>query len=350
MKSTSISTPSVKPIPVPPKGSEVLWKLDQPYQAKHLLLVLFILFVLIYTGKRTEMDRMVTMTGQAVGHLIGINEESQVVRGLSRVGTSMWPLAVSEKEEIARLSNFDRNNLPAFSYIEVQERSEQRMNMQTLKMETEVERIEFLVKPFGYLWTVAIKVLQTIEMALWGTIIAIIISAPIGYFSSANYTPNRFTYTLARGSISLLRSVPELIAALFLVLAFGFGPIAGVLALGLHAAGFLGKFYAEDIENADKKPQEALEAIGAGKLKTLWYGVLPQIFPQYIAYTLYILDRNIRMATVIGLVGAGGIGQELKGRFDMFHYDHVATILLAIFVVVFILDQVSAYLRAKLIR
>lgn len=89
------------------------------------------------------------------------------------------------------------------------------------------------------------------------------------------------------------------------MLAYGFGPIAGVLALGLHAAGFLGKFYAEDIENADKKPQEALEAIGAGKLKTLWYGVIPQVLPQYIAYTAYILDRNLRMATVIGLVGDG---------------------------------------------
>ncbi|HNU66432.1 MAG TPA: phosphonate ABC transporter, permease protein PhnE, partial [Methylotenera sp.] len=164
-----------------------------------------------------------------------------------------------------------------------------------------------------------------------------------------NYTYNKFTYTLARGTISLLRSMPELIVALFLVLAYGFGPIAGVLALGLHAAGFLGKFYAEDIENADKKPQEALEAIGAGKLKTLWYGVMPQVVPQYIAYTLYILDRNVRMATVIGLVGAGGIGQELKGRFDMFQYDHVATILIAIFIVVFLLDQFSARLRAKLI-
>ena len=128
-----------------------------------------------------------------------------------------------------------------------------------------------------------------------------------------------------------------------------FGLIAGVLALGLRAAGFLGKFDAEDIENADKKPQEALEAIGAGKLKTLWYGVLPQVLPQYIAYTLYILDRNIRMATVIGLVGAGGVGQELKGRFDMFQYDHVATILIAIFIVVFLLYQFSARLRAKLI-
>jgi phosphonate transport system permease protein len=272
-----------------------------------------------------------------------------VVRGLSRVGQSMWPPAMGEKEEVARLPELDRNKLPAFSHIEVQERTEQRMNLQTLQMETETERVEYLVKPLGYLWTVAVKMFETIEIAIWGTLISVLLSIPLAYFAARNYTPNRFTYTAARGGISLLRSAPELIVALFLVLAYGFGPIAGVLALGLHAAGFLGKFYAEDIENADKKPQEALEAIGAGKLKTLWYGVIPQVMPQYIAYTLYILDRNVRMATVIGLVGAGGIGQELKGRFDMFQYGHVATILIAIFIVVFLLDQFSARLRARLI-
>ncbi|WP_255964271.1 PhnE/PtxC family ABC transporter permease, partial [Staphylococcus aureus] len=127
------------------------------------------------------------------------------------------------------------------------------------------------------------------------------------------YTFNRATYVTARGIVSLLRAVPELISALFLVLAYGFGPIAGVLALALHACGFLGKFYAEDIETADDKPQEALRAISANKLKIMRFAVLPQVMPQFVAYTLYVLDRNVRMATVVGLVGAGGIGQELKG-------------------------------------
>lgn len=344
-----MSTMNIKPIPVPTAGTQLAWKLDHPYTAKHLLIVLVLLAGLIYTGQRTEMDRMVTMTVQAIGKLAGLTDESQVVRGLSRIGQSMWPPALGEKEEVARLSRFDRNDLPWFSYIEVQERREQRMNLQTLQMDVETQRIEYLVKPVGYLWTVFVKMVQTVEIAIWGTLLSVLLSIPLAYLAARNYTPNRFTYTLARGSISLLRSAPELIVALFLVLAYGFGPIAGVLALGLHAAGFLGKFYAEDIENADRKPQEALEAIGAGKLKTLWYGVLPQVLPQYIAYTLYILDRNIRMATVIGLVGAGGIGQELKGRFDMFQYDHVATILIAIFIVVFLLDQCSARLRARLI-
>jgi phosphonate transport system permease protein len=340
---------NTKPIPVPAPGTPLHWQLDAPYTARHVFIVLALLVVILFTGHRTEMDRMAVMSAQAVGKLIGVVDDSQVVRGLSRVAQSMWPPAMGEKEEVARLPELDRNKLPAFSHIEVQERTEERMNLQTLQMETETERVEYLVQPVGYLWTVAVKMFETIEIAIWGTLISVLLSIPLAYFAASNYSPNRFTYTVARGGISLLRSAPELIVALFLVLAYGFGPIAGVLALGLHAAGFLGKFYAEDIENADKKPQEALEAIGAGKLKTLWYGVIPQVMPQYIAYTLYILDRNVRMATVIGLVGAGGIGQELKGRFDMFQYGHVATILMAIFIVVFLLDQFSARLRAKLI-
>jgi len=334
---------------VPATGTALHWQLDAPYTARHVLIILALLVVILFTGHRTEMDKMVVMSAQAVGNLVGVVDDSQVVRGLSRVGQSMWPPVMGEKEEIARLPNLDKNNLPWFSYIEVQERIEQRLNPQTLQMEKETERLEYLVQPVGYLWTVLIKMIETFEIAIWGTLLSIIVSAPLAYYAARNYSPNGTTYTLARGTISLLRSAPELIVALFLVLAYGFGPIAGVLALGLHAAGFLGKFYAEDIENADKKPQEALEAIGAGKLKTLWYGVMPQVMPQYIAYSMYILDRNLRMATVIGLVGAGGIGQELKGRFDMFQYGHVATILLAIFIAVFLLDQFSARLRAKLI-
>lgn len=338
-----------KPIPVPKSGARLDWRLDQPYTARHLLLLLVVLTVILVTGHRVEMDKMVVMTSQAVGNLIGVTDDSQVVRGLSRVGESMWPPMIGEKEEVGRLPELDRAKLPLFTHIETQEIVEQKLNPETLQLEKHSETIEYLVKPVGYLWTVLVKMLETFEIAIWGTILSILLSIPLAYYAARNYSPNRYTYTASRGAISLLRSMPELIVALFLVLAFGFGPIAGVLALGLHAAGFLGKFYAEDIENADKKPQEALEAIGAGKLKTLLYGVFPQVAPQYVAYTLYILDRNLRMATVVGLVGAGGIGQELKGRFDMFQYGHVMTILIAIFISVFLLDQLAARMRAKLI-
>lgn len=341
--------PTPRPLPVPPQGSPPQWRLDAPYNYKHVLYVLVAALILVVTGHRTEMDRMVAMTVQAAGHLVGLVDDSQVVRGLSRITQSMWPPVLAEREEVGRLPELERTNLPPFSRLEVQERVEQKMNLQTLAMEPHKETVEVLVKPVGYAWTVFVKMIETLEIALWGTLLSVLLSLPLAYFAARNYSPNRFTYTMARAVISLLRSAPELILALFLVLAYGFGPIAGVLALGLHAAGFLGKFYAEDIENADRRPQEALEAIGAGRLKTLWYGVMPQVLPQYIAYTAYILDRNLRMATVIGLVGAGGIGQELKGRFDMFQYGHVMTILIAIFLFVFLLDQLSARLRARLI-
>ncbi|MBU0541014.1 MAG: phosphonate ABC transporter, permease protein PhnE [Gammaproteobacteria bacterium] len=340
---------SSKPIPMPPPGTELRWRLEAPYSAKHLLILICVFALLLVTGHRTEMDKMVNMTSQAFGNLMGFNDDSQVVRGFSRVGEVMWPPVVATQEETNRLPDLDRENLPGFAYIETQEITTQRMNTDTLEMESVTETREVLVRPLGYVWDVFVKMIQTLEIAFWGTIISVVLSIPLAYFAAVNYSPNKFTYTATRGLISLLRSMPELIVALFLVLAYGFGPIAGVLALGFHAAGFLGKFYAEDIENADRKPQEALEAIGSGKFKTLWYGVIPQVFPQYIAYTAYILDRNLRMATVIGLVGAGGIGQELKGRFDLFQYGHVMTILIAIFIFVFVLDQLSARIRAKLI-
>jgi phosphonate transport system permease protein len=339
---------NTRPIPVPAAGARLDWRLDPPYTSRHLAIALLVLAVILITGHRTEMHRMLAMSGQAIGNLIGLTDDSQVVRGLSRVGQSMWPPVIAEQEELTRLPNLDRDDLPWFSHIETQQRVEQRLNPDTLELEKDIAQVEYLVQPLGYLRTVLAKMLQTLEIALWGTLLSVLLSIPLAYYAARNYSPNRLSYTASRGLISLLRSAPELIVALFLVLAYGFGPIAGVLALGLHAAGFLGKFYAEDIENADRKPQEALEAIGAGKLKTLWYGVMPQVLPQYIAYTLYILDRNLRMATVIGLVGAGGIGQELKGRFDLFQYGHVATILLVIFIAVFLLDQFSARLRQKL--
>ena len=216
-------------------------------------------------------------------------------------------------------------------------------------LESTEENILFLVEPFGYLKTVIIKIIESIEIAFWASFISIILSIPLAYYSAKNYAPNKLIYFFSRSSVSALRAIPELISVLFMVLAFGFGPAAGIMALGLHSAGFLGKFFAEDIENSDKGPQEALIALGASKWKVLKLAVLPQVMPQYVAYMLYILDRNLRMATVIGLVGGGGIGQELKGRFDLFEYGHVTTIIIVIFIVVFIFDQISAKLRSKLI-
>lgn len=325
------------------------WQLAPPWNVKHLLLGIALFALFVFTGYRLEMPRMVRELGQAVGYSVGLTEKSPVADGLARIGYSLFPLRIAEVTEVSRLENFNRDELPLFARIEVREIPSAHLNPETLQMEMGSEKKEVLVEPFGFLAIVLVKMFETLEIALWATALSILLSIPLAYYAAANYSPNRATYFASRSAISLLRSVPELISALFLVLAFGFGPVAGVLALSLHAAGFLGKFYAEDIENADRKPQQALEAIGSGKLKTLWYGVLPQVMPQYVAYNLYILDRNVRMATVIGLVGAGGIGQELKGRFDMFHFGHVGTILVVIFITVLLMDLFSARMRKKLL-
>jgi phosphonate transport system permease protein len=324
--------------------------LRPPYGWRSVAIVLVLLLFGAWSAQRVEIDRMVGSLAEWASASLGLSQESQVGRGLSRALGTMWPPVVSERVELARLPDADRNRLPPFASIELERRVETRIDPATLELRPFIVETEVLVLPFGYLLAVLLKMWETVEIAIWATAFAIVLSLPLAVLASANYTPHRAAYVGTRGLVSGLRAVPELISALFLVLAFGFGPVAGVLALALHAAGFLGEFFAEDIENADRKPQEALSAIGARPLAVLWVAVLPQVLPQYVAYGLYILDRNVRMAAVIGLVGAGGIGQELKGRWDMFQYGHVATILLVIFVTVFLLDQVAAALRTRLIE
>ncbi|MDP3819124.1 MAG: hypothetical protein Q8Q57_09030, partial [Methylotenera sp.] len=169
----------IKPIPVPAQGTTLDWQLDQPYRAKHLLLLLLVLAVLLFTGHRTEMDKMVVMTGQAVGNLVGLADDSQVVRGLSRVGASMWPPAFGTEEEVARLTDLDRDQLPFLAKIETREKVEQHLNPDTLEMETSSEKVELLIKPLGYAWTVFIKMLETIEIAIWGTLFSVVLSIPL---------------------------------------------------------------------------------------------------------------------------------------------------------------------------
>ena len=354
-----MTTPTHPPAPYPgtpledkpmnaSSTAKAAWRIDPPYGVRAVAIVILALLLCLVAGHRVEMGKMVSLTAEGALAAVGLREQSQVGAGLAKLAHSLFPIQVSERTEVARIENFDRDNLPWLARIETRETHEQRLNPQTLQMDTEVVRAEYLVQPLGYLGHVALKMVETLEIALWATLLAVLGSLPLAYFCARNYTPGKTTYVAARGLVSLFRSLPELVTALFLVLAYGFGPIAGVLALAIHTMGFLGKFYAEDIETADPKPQEALRAIGAGKLRVLAYAVGPQVMPQFIALTLYVLDRNMRMATVVGLVGAGGIGQELKGRYDMYQYGHVGTILVAIFIAVFVLDQLAARLRKRI--
>jgi len=323
--------------------------LSPPFNIKTLLLIFIILIVSTISAQRVGIPDIIERLYESTLELVGVKDSSKIGKGLSRISKEMWPPVIESKKDTNLILNFDPQNIPFNSYIEKILDKSYEINPDTLLLELVEEDILFLIEPFGYLRTVIIKIIESIEIAFWASFISIILSIPLAYYSAKNYAPNKIIYFFSRSSVSALRAIPELISVLFMVLAFGFGPAAGIMALGLHSAGFLGKFFAEDIENADKGPQDALIALGASKWRVLKLAVLPQVMPQYVAYMLYILDRNLRMATVIGLVGGGGIGQELKGRFDLFEYGHVTTIIIVIFIVVFIFDQISAKLRSKLI-
>ena len=307
--------------------------------------ILFVIAVLAaFSAKNVELDTAVTETGSTISGLLGFNE-SKVLNGAGNFLGKAFPLQVSTIQETNRIEGFDPDNLPMFSYVENRVEREYSV-IQEKFTETEAE---FLVKPVGYLVKVLIKMWETIEMAIWGTVFSILLAIPLAFFSASNYTPHRIAYQVSRSICSFNRAMPELILALFFVLMYGFGPVAGIMALALHTSGFLGKFFADEIENADPGPQRALRGTGANRIKVLRYAVMPQVMPQYYAYIQYILERNIRTATVLGIVGAGGIGTELKGRWDLFDYDHVATILLVIFITVVLLELITQRLRNRAI-
>ncbi|MBD1400873.1 phosphonate ABC transporter, permease protein PhnE [Pelovirga terrestris] len=330
------------------KRSVSEWTLRPEYTKRFIAATLLVVVLLTFSAQRTEIDRMMVMSGEALLSVTGITDESQVARGLGRIFGDMFPLVVAERREVGRIENFDPERLPWLGRLETEIQTLSQLNTNTLQMETiEVER-QVLIEPLGYLRYVLWLMWQTIEIAIWGTILSVLIAIPLGYFGARNYAPFALLYHLSRTTSSFFRAMPELIIALFLVLAYGFGPIAGVLALGVHTSGFLGKFFAEDIENADKGPQEALLSTGANRVKVLIYTVLPQVAPSYTGYVQYILERNIRSATVLGIVGAGGIGQELKGRFEMFNFGHVSTILLVILLTVIVLEYIAGNLRKRM--
>jgi phosphonate transport system permease protein len=191
--------------------------------------------------------------------------------------------------------------------------------------------------------------IETIQIAIWGTTLAVLLAIPLGLLAAANLTPHPLFYHGARAILNALRAVSEMVLGLIFVAAVGLGPFPGVLALAFHSAGMLGKFYAEAIENIDPGPVEALEATGAHKLQVIIYGVIPQVLPEFIGFNLYRWEHNVRAATVLGLVGAGGIGFELITSMRLFKYPDTASILLVILFTVSMVDYISARIRARII-
>jgi phosphonate transport system permease protein len=201
-------------------------------------------------------------------------------------------------------------------------------------------------------WTVVDTVLgaalETLQIAIIGTTVGAVIALPLGFMAANNVArpPVRNTTRILLNGI---RSVPVILYALFFVVAVGLGPMAGTLAIIIYSVGMLGKFYSEAVETIDPRVTEAIWATGATRLQVLRYAVLPQMLPHFVDYTLYRLEINFREATILGLVGAGGIGFYITLYMRSFTYDRVATITLVILVVVMALDLISSYLRSKLV-
>ena len=190
--------------------------------------------------------------------------------------------------------------------------------------------------------------LQTVDIALFGTFVGIIIAIPLALLAAANMIPSRYAYYAARAIIGFTRAVPDLVWALLFVTAVGLGPFPGGLALGVHSVGMLGRLFAETIEQMDMAPIHALQLTGARRIQVFSHGIIPSILPALLGISLYRLDENIRSSLVLGFVGAGGIGFELLTAINLFQYQEVSLLLIIIFVIVLGAERLSATLRERL--
>jgi phosphonate transport system permease protein len=190
--------------------------------------------------------------------------------------------------------------------------------------------------------------LLTVEIALLGTAVAAVLALPLGFLSARNVAPPA-TFYPARTVLNLFRSVDTLVYALIFVAAVGLGPFPGVLAVIAYTTTSLAKLYSEAIEGIERGPVDAITATGATRLQVLRFGVLPQVTPLFLSYILYRLETNIRAATVLGFVGAGGIGFYLQTYLRMIDYPAASTALLVTIVMVMVVDAASSRLRAQLV-
>ncbi len=197
---------------------------------------------------------------------------------------------------------------------------------------------------------VLLSLWETFQMAVAGTAVGVALSLPMAVLASRRHSPHPLVYHAVRGVISFFRTVPDLFWALFFVATVGLGPFAGAITIMVDTIGYCGRFFAEAMEEAEEGPQEALAALGASRTGIIASAVLPAAAPSLIATSLFSLEKSTRSSVVLGLVGAGGIGMELKVSMDMFEYGEACTIILAVFVLVLVVEQIGARLRRKVIQ
>ena len=190
---------------------------------------------------------------------------------------------------------------------------------------------------------------ETFNMAILSTLMGFIFALLLSFLSAKNITPNIYSYHLVKRFLEFLRGVPEIIFAILFVWALGIGPLAGIIAITIHTTGALGKLFSEVHENADLKTCEAIRSHGGNWVSEMRYGIIPKVLPNIISYALLRFEINIRASTVIGFVGAGGIGQELYLVINFNYYEEVSAIILLIVLTVITIDILSGRIRQKVI-
>jgi phosphonate transport system permease protein len=201
---------------------------------------------------------------------------------------------------------------------------------------------------FGKIDMVWRPTIETIDLAIFGTVGGVIMALPLAILAAVNVTPSRYLYYAARGVIGFARAAPDLVWALLFVTAVGLGPFPSALALSAHSIGMLGRLFAETIDHMDMAPIDALTLTGARRLQVFSHRIIPSILPALLGIALYRFGENIRSSLVLGFVGAGGIGFELLSARSLFQYQLVSLLLIVTFVMVIVAERLSALFRARL--
>ncbi|WP_456271741.1 phosphonate ABC transporter, permease protein PhnE [Bacillus sp. AK031] len=198
----------------------------------------------------------------------------------------------------------------------------------------------------GKVWTAMV---ETLYIAFAGSLMAAILAVPLGFLAAANMTNNKVLTTIGKWILSAVRAFPDLILAILFVVAVGPNPFAGVLAIAIGSTGMLGKLYSEVLESIDLKIVEAMEASGANKIQILFHGIIPQIIPEFLSYAIYRFEIDVRASTILGIVGAGGIGTLIQFAQMNRNWEQMGLILLVIIIVVTIIDFVSSAIRKRIV-
>jgi phosphonate transport system permease protein len=199
-------------------------------------------------------------------------------------------------------------------------------------------------------WQYLAAMAQTVGMAFIGTVVAALLAVPLGMLGARNVLPNWLARFVFRRSSDVLRGVDQLIWALIFVRAVGLGPLAGILAIIVSDTGTLAKLYSEAVENTERKAVDGVRACGGGRLLGIRFGILPQVLPVMLSSALYMFESNTRSATILGIVGAGGIGFFLSDRIRTMNWEEASFIVLLILVTVYLIDALSKAVRTRLIR